>query len=273
MDAGPINMDSLNVHGKTSDVVIVGLGNSDLDDIATRVAAEQGRIIKPDPTPEKGGFYRSDHFPFAKQGVPALSSRDGIDYVGKPEGYGMQIMKEYIAKHYHKPSDIVRPDWDMSGAVQQLQYYWMVGYRIAEAATYPEWKPGTEFKAKREVCLENHAQHTSAETTVVNLNTTTYEEYIGRGTEPYTHMLTPGITPGTKGWLGNPHPIGWCNRCRAYHTRTECISAFKEDFHEAIRSNVGFKRHVLTLQGKRLGCYCTPQDCHGDVIKEYLESQ
>jgi len=157
---GVINMDSLNVHGKTSDVVIVGLGNSDLvgnsdlDDFATQVAADQGRVIKPDPTPEKGSFYRSDHFPFAQQGVPALSSRDGIDYVGKPEGYGMQIIKEYISKHYHKPSDIIRPDWDTSGAVQQLQYYWMVGYRVAEADKYPEWKPGTEFKTKREASLE-----------------------------------------------------------------------------------------------------------------------
>ncbi len=151
---GVINMDSLNVYGKTSDVVIVGLGNSDLDDFATQVATDQGRIIKPDPTPEKGSFYRSDHFPFAQQGVPALSSRDGIDYVGKPEDYGMHILKEYITKHYHKPSDIVHPDWDMSGAVQQLQYYWMVGYRVAEADKYPEWKPGTEFKTKREACLE-----------------------------------------------------------------------------------------------------------------------
>lgn len=151
---GVINIDSLNVYGKTSDVVIVGLGNSDLDDFATEVATEQGRVITPDPTPEKGSFYRSDHFPFAQQGVPALSSRAGVDYVGKPQGYGMQIMKEYISRHYHKPSDIVRPDWDMGGAVQQLQYYWMVGYRVSEADKYPEWKPGTEFKTKRETCLE-----------------------------------------------------------------------------------------------------------------------
>ena len=156
---GVINMDSLNVFGKTSDVVIVGLGNSDLDDFAAQVAADQGRVIKPDPMPEKGYFYRSDHFPFAQQGLPALSSSDGIDYVGKPKGYGIQIMEEYISKHYHKPSDIVRPDWDMSGAVQQLQYYWMVGYRVAEADKYPEWKPGTEFKAKREACLEAAGIH------------------------------------------------------------------------------------------------------------------
>jgi Zn-dependent M28 family amino/carboxypeptidase len=156
-----INIDSLNVAGKTSDVVIVGLGNSDLDDFATQVAADQGRVIKPDPMPEKGSFYRSDHFPFAKQGVPALSSSDGIDYVGKPEGYGLKIREEYISKHYHKPSDIVRPDWDMSGAVQQLQYYWMVGYRVAQVEKYPEWKPGTEFKKKRQASLQAGGIHST----------------------------------------------------------------------------------------------------------------
>jgi Zn-dependent M28 family amino/carboxypeptidase len=156
---GVINMDSLNVSGKTSDVVIVGLGNSDLDDFAAQVAADQARVIKPDPTPEVGSFYRSDHFLFAKQGVPALSSGDGIDYVGKPQDYGMRIREEYVSKHYHKPSDIVRPDWDMSGAVQQLQYYWMVGYRVAEAEKYPQWKPGTEFKTKRQASLKAAGIH------------------------------------------------------------------------------------------------------------------
>jgi Zn-dependent M28 family amino/carboxypeptidase len=149
-----INMDSLNIYGKTNDVVIVGLGNSELDDYAQQVAAAQGRVIKPDPTPEKGSYYRSDHFPFAKQGVPALASRDGLDYVGKPADYGKNITEEYTAKHYHKPSDIVRPDWDMTGAVQELQYFWMVGYRVAQADRYPEWKPGTEFKAIRDAQLK-----------------------------------------------------------------------------------------------------------------------
>jgi Zn-dependent M28 family amino/carboxypeptidase len=148
-----INMDSLNVHGKTKDVVIVGLGNSELDDYAREVAAQQGRVIKPDPNPERGSYYRSDHFPFARRGVPALASRDGQDFVGRPQGYGQKLVEEYLAKHYHKPSDIVRPDWDMTGAVQELQYFWMVGYRVAQADRYPEWKPGTEFKAIREAQL------------------------------------------------------------------------------------------------------------------------
>jgi hypothetical protein len=116
-------------------------------------------------------------------------------------------------------------------------------------------------------------QQNTIETTVVNLKTNTYDEYIGRGTKSYTHMLTVGIQPGIEGWLGNPHPIGWCSICRENHTRTECISAFRVDFVKATNSNVGFRMCVLSLKGKRLGCYCKPEDCHGDVIKEYIESQ
>jgi Zn-dependent M28 family amino/carboxypeptidase len=150
-----INMDALNVAGKTKDITVAGLGYSDLDDYARQVAAEQGREIKPDPTPEKGFYFRSDHFPFAMQGVPALASGGGTDYVGKPPGYGMKIQADYITNDYHKPSDKVRPDWDMSGAVLDLQFYWMVGYRVAQADKYPEWKPGAEFKAKREAQLKD----------------------------------------------------------------------------------------------------------------------
>ncbi len=151
---GVVNMDGLNVLGKTKDITITGLGNSELDDYAQKVAAEQGREIKPDPMPEKGGFYRSDHFPFAQQGVPALASGGGIDFIGKPAGWGRERMAEFTAHDYHKPSDKVKPDWDMSGAVQDLQYYWMVGYRVAQADKYPEWKPGAEFKAKRDEMLK-----------------------------------------------------------------------------------------------------------------------
>jgi Zn-dependent M28 family amino/carboxypeptidase len=149
-----INMDGLNVHGKTKDITVTGLGYSDLDDYAAQVAAAQGREIKPDPMPEKGFYFRSDHFPFAKQGVPALASGGGIDYLGRPPDYGRQLRDQYTANDYHKPSDNIRPDWDMSGAVQDLQFYWMVGYRVAQADKYPEWKPGTEFKARREAQIK-----------------------------------------------------------------------------------------------------------------------
>jgi Zn-dependent M28 family amino/carboxypeptidase len=142
---GVVNMDALNVLGKTNDVTITGLGNSDLDDLATQVATDQGRVIRPDPEPERGGFYRSDHFPFVQQGVPALASGGGIDYVGKPAGWGKARSDAFTANDYHKPSDKVKPDWDLSGAVQDLQYYWMVGYRLAQARTFPQWKAGSGF--------------------------------------------------------------------------------------------------------------------------------
>jgi Zn-dependent M28 family amino/carboxypeptidase len=145
-----INMDALNVYGKTRDITITGPGMSDLEDIARQVAAEQRRVARSDPFPEKGGYFRSDHFPFANEGVPALASDSGIEYVGKSADYGKQTLERFEAESYHQPSDVVRPDWDLSGAVQDLQYYWMVGYRVAQADQIPQWKPGSEFKAKRD---------------------------------------------------------------------------------------------------------------------------
>ncbi|MBP1596094.1 MAG: putative aminopeptidase [Acidobacteria bacterium] len=149
-----INMDVLNVYGRTRDITIVGLGNSDLDDYAQKIVAEQGRVIRPDPSPEKGSYYRSDHFPFAKMGVPALASSSGIEFVGKPEDYGRKIREEYTSHIYHQPSDVVQPDWDMSGTVLDLQFYGLMGYRAAQADKYPEWKTGTEFRAVREAQLK-----------------------------------------------------------------------------------------------------------------------
>jgi Zn-dependent M28 family amino/carboxypeptidase len=149
-----INLDVLNLWGRTRDFTIVGLGNSDLDDYAAQAAAEQGRVLRPDPEPEKGFYYRSDHFNFAKVGVPALDPKAGTDYVGKPPDYGETKRREFTNNDYHKPSDQVRPDWDLSGAVDDLHLLMTVGYRVAQAERYPEWKPGTEFRAIREQSLK-----------------------------------------------------------------------------------------------------------------------
>ena len=149
-----INMDGLNVHGRTKDLTLVGLGASDLDEYAIDAAGEQGRVIRPDAEPEKGFYYRSDHFNFAKQGVPALDPDDGVDYVGKPADYGQKVRDDYTEHRYHKPSDVVLPDWDLSGAREDLKVFFAVGYRVAQANKYPEWKPGNEFRAKREAMLK-----------------------------------------------------------------------------------------------------------------------
>jgi Zn-dependent M28 family amino/carboxypeptidase len=148
-----INMDGLNTWGRTSDIVVIGYGNSTLDDLVAEAAATQNRTVVPDAEPEKGFYYRSDHFEFAKQGVPALYLDDGVRYIGKPEGYSKQKRDEWTQQNYHKPSDEVKPDWDLSGAVEDLQLLFRVGYRVAQTNTWPEWKPGTEFKAKRDAML------------------------------------------------------------------------------------------------------------------------
>ena len=149
-----INMDGVNQWGKTKDVTLVGYGNSTLDDVLGGVLAASGRTIKPDPESEKGFFYRSDHFEFAKKGVPALYMDTGTEYVGKDSSYSQRKRDEYTNNDYHKPSDHVKPDWDLSGAVEDLQALLQVGYRIAQTDRWPEWKPGTEFKAKRDSMLK-----------------------------------------------------------------------------------------------------------------------
>jgi len=149
-----INMDALNQWGLTNDVTVIGLGSSELDDYASAAAAEQKRTLRPDAEPEKGFYYRSDHFNFAKVGVPAFDPEAGVDFIGKPAGYGMKMRDEYTANDYHKPSDEIKPGWDLSGAVQDLDLFLAMGYRIANAAKYPEWRVGNEFRAAREKQLK-----------------------------------------------------------------------------------------------------------------------
>ncbi|HUF46593.1 MAG TPA: M28 family peptidase [Vicinamibacterales bacterium] len=149
-----INVDAnLPLWGRTRDVIVIGLGASDLDDYLRDAAAEQGRTLSPDAEPEKGFYYRSDHFNFAKVGVPALNTDDGILYVDQPEGFGRQKKDEYTASRYHAPSDEIDPAWDLSGYAEQLKLLMAVGVRVANADRFPEWKPGNEFKAMRDKML------------------------------------------------------------------------------------------------------------------------
>ncbi len=155
--AAAINMDDLNVLGRTGDIVMIGRGSSTLDELVESVARERGRTVKGDPEPEKGYFYRSDHFNFAKQGVPAFDPHEGTDYIGKPPGWGLQMRQRYTLEDYHKPSDKIKDYWDLSGLVQDCQLYFLVGYRLANDPKTPEWKPGAEFKAKRDAALRQAA--------------------------------------------------------------------------------------------------------------------
>jgi Zn-dependent M28 family amino/carboxypeptidase len=148
-----INMDGLNVLGRMKDVVVVGLGMSQLDDYMMAAAREQNRVVRPDPEPEKGYYYRSDHFSFAKQGVPALNPGSGQDHVEHGIEWTKQREDDYTANRYHKPSDEFDPSWDLSGLVDDLRLYFTIGYRLANSRAFPNWREGTEFKAARDAMM------------------------------------------------------------------------------------------------------------------------
>ena len=153
-----INMDGLNCYGPTHDVVSIGHGFSTLDGILAKQAAVQGRTVVPDAEPEKGFYFRSDHFSFVKQGVPALYAESGVDYEGRPAGWGQQRRDRYTANDYHKVSDEIQPDWDLSGAIEDVQLYLRVAWSISQGSAWPEWLEGTEFKAVREEALAGAAR-------------------------------------------------------------------------------------------------------------------
>ncbi|HEU4710973.1 MAG TPA: M20/M25/M40 family metallo-hydrolase [Pyrinomonadaceae bacterium] len=149
-----INMDGVNQWGRTTDITMVGDDNSTLIDLLRDAASSQKRTVNPDPDSDKGFYYRSDHFEFAKQGVPALYTDAGTKYEGKDATFSKQKRDEYESKDYHKVTDEVKPDWDLTGAVDDAQLLTMIGYRVAQADKYPEWKAGSEFKAKRDEMMK-----------------------------------------------------------------------------------------------------------------------
>ena len=145
-----LNMDVLNQWGRTRDLTIVGMGQSELDAVAAETAAALGRVLAPDPEPEKGFYYRSDHFSFAKAGIPAFYADPGVEYLDKPPGYGIEKRAEYTANDYHAVSDEVKPDWDLSGAAEDLTFLYRMGARLAAGGDWPAWSETSEFRAVRE---------------------------------------------------------------------------------------------------------------------------
>jgi len=145
----------MNTFGEMKDLIVTGYGHSDLDDYAEEEAKKQGRYVVPDQEPEKGYFFRSDHFNFAKVGIPALFAKGGVDHIEKGKAYGKEQIDKYTAERYHRPGDEYKPEYfDLSGMVQDAQLYFNIGARIASERHFPEWKPGSEFKAKRDEDLQ-----------------------------------------------------------------------------------------------------------------------
>ncbi len=145
-----INMDSMNVLGPTHDVIVVGYGSSELEDVLREQAARQNRIVKPEEHPERGGYYRSDHFNFAKQGVPMLYAKSGSQHTERGADYIPGKSAEFLKQRYHTPLDEVSDDWDLRGLTLDLDLYFSIGLEIAESRDWPQWLEGNEFRAIRE---------------------------------------------------------------------------------------------------------------------------
>jgi Zn-dependent M28 family amino/carboxypeptidase len=151
-----INIDVLNSFGPMKNVVIVGYGQSDLDDYVKALCRETGRYVSPDPHPEAGFYFRSDHFNFAKAGIPALYLDPGNDHVTGGIEYGEKMSADYTAHRYHQPADEYDPTtWRLDGALEDLQLLFEVGRRLAFESSWPQWKEGSEFKAIREASRAN----------------------------------------------------------------------------------------------------------------------
>ncbi len=148
--ATAVNMDGASLLGATRDVIVVGYGKSDLEDMLARYATAQGRTVKPEEFPERGSFYRSDHFNLAKVGIPVIYAAGGVDLVNGGVTRGKALQADYIARRYHKPQDEFDPAWDYTGQQQDLQLYYQLGRTYAEGSMWPNWKPTAEFHAIRQ---------------------------------------------------------------------------------------------------------------------------
>ena len=151
--AADVNIDGINIWGKTSDIAYIGLGKSTLDDVVAKVARAQGRELTGDDRPDKGGFYRSDQFNFAKIGVPALYLKSGVRHPGHDAQWGRDLIETYTNERYHQPSDQIDATWNLDGAVEDVQLMTVATLRIADAPTMPEWRHGDEFEAARKQSL------------------------------------------------------------------------------------------------------------------------
>jgi Zn-dependent M28 family amino/carboxypeptidase len=147
--AADINIDGINVYGETRDISMIGKGRTTVDDAVENAAKVAGFVVRPDQFPEQGAFYRSDQFSFAAIGVPTAYFDPGIDYVGRPAGWGTEMAEAYNDKNYHQPSDEIRKDWTYEGTMQEAKFFLHLGYLVANQQEMPRWKKGDEFEAVR----------------------------------------------------------------------------------------------------------------------------
>jgi Zn-dependent M28 family amino/carboxypeptidase len=155
--AAVINVDALYPMGRATDVEVIGFGASQLEDLLAAAAKAQGRTLTADRKSEAGYFYRSDHFNFAKAGVPALYIKSGAVLRDGGEAAGVAWQEKYVAERYHKPNDEYQPSWDVGGSIEDLRLLFEVGARVANSGSWPEWYEGNEFRAARDASAASRA--------------------------------------------------------------------------------------------------------------------
>jgi Zn-dependent M28 family amino/carboxypeptidase len=153
--AANLNYDGGNIWGHTHDVTFIGLGKSSIDTIVEAIAEEQGRVVKPDQFADRGYFYRSDQFSFAKIGVPAMYLDTGTEFVDRPAEWGKEQVNHYTDVHYHQPSDEYDDSWNFDGMIADARLGFWAGLAIANADEMPTWAPGDEFEAARLEALQS----------------------------------------------------------------------------------------------------------------------
>ena len=151
--AANLNYDCGNIWGRTRDITQVGRGKSSLDEVVARIAASLDRTVLGDQFPDRGTFYRSDQFNFAKLGVPALYLKTGTDFIGRPAGWGKEQILSFEAHRYHQPSDQLDPEWNFDGMVEDARFGFLTALDIANSERLPSWTAGDEFEAARKAAL------------------------------------------------------------------------------------------------------------------------
>ncbi len=152
--AAVINIDGINILGRTQDISVIGKGKSDLDGITERFAIYQKRTVVGDQFPDRGFYYRSDQFSLAKVGIPGLYLGGGVNVIGKPDGWGKEQIRMWEENIYHQVSDEYSDDWELSGAIEDAKLMFYVGMEVANQPSMPAWNPGDEFEAARKAAIE-----------------------------------------------------------------------------------------------------------------------
>jgi len=151
--AANINLELGNVWGRTSDIIVYGLGKSELDDWLREAAGTQNRIIRGEQDVKAGWFYRSDQISFARAGVPAIWFKSGVDFIGQKPGWGEQQYADWIQYKYHSPGDEVEADWNLEGLIEDAKLAFHLATAVANSDITPTWYPGDEFEAIRKASL------------------------------------------------------------------------------------------------------------------------